>query len=353
MPGENVKNILIIKLSSLGDVIHALPVLPALKALYPDAKLFFLVNKKYGEILRGNPYIDEILLFEREIWHRFFEKIGILWRLVKRIRGARFDLVIDLQGLLRSGLIAWISGGKRVIGFENSREGSPFFYHEKVAVSQPDMHAVDRYLLIPQFLGWKGIPEFIISSDPADEAFMDRFFRAEKVKTYLKIIGIHPTARWKTKEWPAEKFARLGELLLQTGAYEVVFLGSREDLPGVDKIVKQMKFHPIIGTGKFSLKQLAAFIQKSDLLVTNDSGPMHLAAALNIPVLALFGATDYRRTGPYGKEHEVISKAIPCSPCLRRACINPEKMACMERISPEEVFSRLNQMMEKRPHPSS
>ncbi|MHB8482360.1 MAG: lipopolysaccharide heptosyltransferase II [Nitrospiria bacterium] len=343
---SSVRNILIIKLSSMGDVIHTLPVPQALKTLYPGARISFLVNRQYEEILTGNPYIDEILLFDRKFRNHFFKSIFSLMKLVRKMRKESFDLVIDLQGLLRSGLISWASNGRNVIGLGNAREGSLFFYNQVIPADNAKLHAVDRYLLIPKTMGWEEKPQFNIKIDKKDKVFVEDFIKAEKVKSYLKLIGIQPVARWKTKEWSGANFAKLADLIQQNQEYQVVFLGSREELLQVQKIVRQMKTLPIIATGKVNLKQLAALLKKCEILITNDSGPMHLAAALNIPVIALFGATDFRRTGPYGDQHLILHKDIFCSPCLNRNCLNKNRpMECMETITPEEVFEALKKIV--------
>jgi heptosyltransferase-1 len=344
-----VKRILIIKLSSLGDVIHALPVPEALRRVYPLADISFLVNREYGELLRGNLWIDEIFLFERNMKGGFFKGVSLNFKLLKVLRSKGFDLVIDLQGLLRSGLIAWFSRSKNVVGFENAREGSRFFYSQRIPVPDQNIHAVDRYLLIPKSMGWNGNPHFYINLHKEDELFIEEFIRAEKLKTFLPIIAIQPMARWPTKEWSPAKFAELGNLIQKSKEYQVVFLGSKEEVSRIEVIVRLMDEPPVTATGKLSLKQLAAFLKKSTLLITNDSGPMHLAVALNIPVLALFGATDFRRTGPYQMEDHVIYKSVACRPCLKRSCLNHAfPMECMERITPEEVFERIKEMEKNR-----
>lgn len=162
---ELIKKILIIKLSSLGDVIHALPVPEAFKTIYPLARISFLVNREYGELLRDNPSIDEIFLFERKIKGGFFQAASSYIKLLKFLRRSRFDLVIDLQGLLRSGLMSWVTRSKWIVGFENAREGSRYFYSQRVPVPDQNIHAVDRYLLIPRSIGWNGIPKFYINLD--------------------------------------------------------------------------------------------------------------------------------------------------------------------------------------------
>ena len=343
---KDFKNILVIKLSSLGDIIHALPVAAALKSKFPGVRLTFLVNRQYGDLVEGHPEVDEVLLFDRRIKNSPYGVIGSLFRLIGSLRKRKFDLVIDLQGLLRSALISRFSGGKLVLGLSTAREGSRFFYDFIVQVPDPGIHAVLRYLLVPRFLGWSGKPEFRMVTGEKEVSFIERFLKAEKVRTYLKMIAVQPTARWKTKAWSPENFSRLCNLIQRTGQVQLIFLGSVDDQEKIGQIVALMDVPPVIATGKFNLKQLAAFLRKTDLLITNDSGPMHLAAALNIPVLAIFGATDPGRTGPFGPGHAVITREIPCRPCLKRSCGNRSfPMECLEKITPESVFEKFHELV--------
>jgi heptosyltransferase-1 len=338
--------ILIIKLSSLGDVIHALPVVAALKERFPLSSISFLVNREYGELLNGHASIDEVLLFERNLGNRFFNRIKLNWKLIRRIREKQFDLVIDLQGLFRSGLISWLSGGKRRVGLGDSREGSRYFYQEVISIPKEVRHAVDRYLLIPKAFGWQGKAEFLIPIGEKDKVFVEQFMKAEKVKAYLPIVAIHATARWRTKRWSARNFRLLGDLLQRSKGCQVAFLGSKEEIQEIREMTDEMESPPILATGKFSLKQLTAFLNRCAVLVTNDSGPMHLAAALNVPVIALFGASDFQKTGPYGRSEQVLFKDVACRPCLKRICGNQEfPMECLETISPEEVFEAVKVRM--------
>lgn len=333
---------MVIKLSSLGDIIHTFPVAWALKDLYPEARLTWVVNSSYRGLIDGCPAIHNVLFFDRRIKNNIFRALVSFYRLIGKIRREKFDLVIDLQGLLRSGLISWLSNGKKVMGLESAREGSRWFYDIKVPVpKEKSIHAIDRYLLVPEHLGWTGSPRFQIEIQPDDDRFIDRFLKAEKARTYLPLIGIHPVARWKTKEWSFNNFARLADLISATEKFQVVLLGSEEDQKQIIQMIHMMKYSPVIATGKFNLKQLAAFLKRSSLLITTDSGPMHLAAAMEIPLLAVFGATDQRKTGPYKMENDVIFKNIQCRPCLKRTCLNSGyPMECMERITPEEVFEQ-------------
>ena len=326
---KDYKNILIIKPSSLGDVVHSLPTLKALRDRFPEARLSWVINRELSNILEGNPYLDEIIPFERR--YRGF------YTFTKGLRRKGFDLIIDLQGLFRSGLMALLSGAKKRIGFANGRESSPMFYTDTVPVATMEMHAVDRYLLIAEHLGAKTEDsedrDFTINFSK-EEDYIRRLFK-EKDLEGEKIIVINPSGRWKTKRWPVEKFAALADLINKEKGASVILIGGPADVELATEVELRAKAEIINIAGMTTLKQLAALLSKVSLLVTNDSGPMHIAATVGTPVIALFGPTDPKRTGPYGDDHIVIRKNIPCSPCFRKRCHSP---ICMEAISVDDVF---------------
>lgn len=335
------RNILIIKPSSLGDIIHALPVLPLLRKGHPEARLSWLVKEEWAEVLKGNPYLDEVISAP-------FSVQGFL-TLIPSLRKRRFDLVIDLQGLFRTGCVSYLTGAPTRIGFENAREGSPLFYTMRVPVPDEDIHAVDRYLLVTQAIGLEGTAEaFPLGPLLGDgESFVRGFFTQHHIADGTTVIAVHPSARWPTKRWPAERFAALVDVLNRRERTVVVFIGSSDDCGVVNKITSCMTTTPLSSAGQTSLSQVAALLKKADLLLTNDSGPMHIAAAVGTPVVALFGPTDPRRTGPYGKGHTVLKKDLFCSPCFSRRCANPDQLACMTSIGMEEVLDAIDERLRR------
>jgi lipopolysaccharide heptosyltransferase II len=263
----------------------------------------------------------------------------------KSLRAQRYDLVIDLQGLLRSGLYAMMTGCPARAGFADSREGSSWCYTRRVQVPAGRVHAVDRYLDLVRQLGVAGGPAvtFPLPEGVPERDWADALWNREKIDADETICVIHPAARWKTKRWPAERFARLADRLIVEHEARVILVGGADALGALDEVREQMKQKALNLGGATDLRQLAALLRRASLLVSNDSGPMHLAAAVGTPVAALFGPTDPRCVGPYGEGHIVLRKDIDCSRCTRNRCARDG--ACMKAIEVEEVISAARQVI--------
>ncbi len=307
--------ILILKPSSLGDVVQALPTVNLIRRKYPQARISWLVNDTLTSLLQHCPIIDEIIPFERG-------RFGSLTQLPRfgsflaALRGRHFDIVVDLQGLLRSGVISWATRAPRRIGLSDAREGARWFYNEIVRV--PRAHAVDRYLLAARHLDCDSAPiEFPLGL-------------SESVN-YGGLIAVNPSARWATKLWGHDKFA---ELIRRLPSERVVLTGSAAEREEIDRIAQGRRNL----AGQTDLFQLAELYRGCRVVITNDSGPMHLAAAVGSPVVAIFGPTDPALTGPYGDQHVVLRAGIPCSPCFKDSCANRVHMECMKQITVEQVL---------------
>ena len=339
----NFSRILIIKPSSLGDVVHAMPTVAALRRRFPSAKITWLVKRKWAAVLEGNPHLDEVLALD-------LSPTGwpAAWRAV---RAGSFDAVVDLQGLLRSAVLGWISGASVRIGFANGREGSPWFYTERVTVPSPPIHAVDRYLLTAKYLGADPgevkPSDFPLPHDAQAEARVEVLLVAAGIQAGGMLVAMNPSARWDTKRWPPESFAAVGDRLQQDGAARVALIGGRDERPLGEQVMRAMRTMPVDLIGRTTLKELIALLRRVRLLVTNDSGPMHLAAAVGTPVITLFGPTDPARTGPYGAGHTVLRSGVPCSPCFSRRCMNSVLMECLTTIHPEQVFDAAMRLVEQ------
>jgi heptosyltransferase-1 len=319
------EKILIIKPSSLGDIVHSLAVLDALHRCFPESEIHWLVAKGLEGILDGHPMLKKVWVIRKDEWKkitRVYSTVAELRSLFRSLRAARFDCVIDLQGLFRSGLIAKATGAPMRIGFEEAREGSGLFYTHRVAGGK-DVHAVDRYLKIAAYLG----------CDVSGVRFpLPRF--PEGVKEELRASGeyavIVPGARKPVNRWPAERFGELAARL----PLKTIVVGSRGDRLLAEEVVRMSKGKALSVAGRTDLKELVSVIKNARFMVSNDTGPMHIAAALGVPVFALFGPANPARTGPYGKGHTVIQKQISCAPCYKRSCKSP---LCMDMITVEEV----------------
>jgi lipopolysaccharide heptosyltransferase I len=333
------RNILIIKPSAIGDLVHALPVLPLLARRWPEARISWLVNSDFADLLEGHPLLAEVIRFERrrfgQGWRNPLSLLG-LWRFTRGLRRRRFDLVIDLQGLLRSGWLAWRSGAPARIGFAEARELAPMFYTHRVAADARAEHAVDRYLKVAAALGCNTEPvEFPFAITAEDRAAIGRLLDGS-LPAGRRIAVLLPGANWPTKRWPAERFAAIAELLRRRMDLEPVIAGGAKDaalaakIPGLNLV------------GRTSLRQLVALLERADLVVANDSGPMHIAAALGRPLVAAYGPTNPASTGPYGRDDSVVRVDIACSPCYSRACTH---QSCLQWLSVEPVFDLAQQQL--------
>ena len=332
---------MIVKLSAIGDVIHTLPSLSALRKLYPLSHITWVVEEAAADIVNGHPDVDETLVFRRKRWICFLGRgrqlrtcLREMRAFLKSLRSRDYDLVIDFHGLFKSALVVFLSRGKRRLGYDSMQELSGFFLNEKV---HEDMkkHAVERYLDLVNHLGApESEPEFFIATGREDEKRTDLLLESFGLADDEPFIAVNPVAFWETKLWADEKFARLCDRLRRELKYKVVFTGGSSD--GSIAHIQSFMLQPSINLGgRTSLKDLACIFRRAALLVTTDSGPMHLAAAVKTPVVALFGPTSPARTGPYGAGHTVIRTDISCSPCYRKKCNSKE---CMEKISDETVF---------------
>ncbi|MEW6571300.1 MAG: lipopolysaccharide heptosyltransferase I [Nitrospirota bacterium] len=325
-----IKKMLVVKPSSLGDVVHSLPFLNVIKSYFFNSEIHWVIAKGIEGLLEGHPMIDKLWIIGKDDWKklsnvkRTISEIRNLWKDLKK---EKFDFVIDLQGLLRSGLITVATGSRVRVGFGEAREGSKLFYTHRVKTAR-DIHAVERNLKVAEFLGCDTSPVFF----PFPLYYPNPSIMSALPDNY----GVFaPGARWETKKWPAERFGRLASLL----TVPVVIIGNKSDKVIAEEIVNSAKGEALSLAGETSLKELMEVIKRARFVVSNDSGPMHIAAALGIPVFAIFGPTDPVRTGPYGKGHTVIRADVSCSPCLKKTC---EDLKCMRSISAERVCEAMS-----------
>ncbi len=307
--------ILIIKPSSLGDVVHALPTVNLIRKRFPKARISWLINDNLASLLKRCPVIDERIEFPRKRFGRVLQ-LPQFAEFLATLQGRGFDIVVDLQGLFRTGLMTWATLAPRRIGLSDAREGARFFFTDIVQASRT--HAVDRYLLAARHLGCADGPvEFPLGLEGRAAA--------------RPLIAINASARWPTKLWGDDNFA---ELIRRLPADRVVLTGSASDAQRLALLAPNATNL----AGKTDLFELAELYTRCAVVITNDSGPMHIAAAVGTPVVAIFGPTDPALTGPYGKQHVVLRAGIPCSPCLKVYCANPVNMECMKLITVEQVL---------------
>lgn len=327
---KSYRKILIVKPSSLGDVVHSLPFLNAMKSCFPHAEIHWLIARGLEELVTGHPMIDTCISINKDTWKKISEAgrtLSEVKQLFERLRGERYDLVIDLQGLLRSGILTMATRAPVRVGFREAREGSRLFYNKKVTGGR-DLHAVDRYLKVADSLGCEKAPlcfPFPLVQDTSDR-------RRELTGGSDDYAVMVPGARWQTKIWPAEYFGLLAAQL----PIKTFIVGGTGDISIAEAVVRASEGRAVSLAGKTSLQELISIIRGARLVCSNDSGPMHIAAACTVPVVAIFGPTSPARTGPYGDGHRIIFRNAVCSPCFKKKC---RDMRCMNEITVHDVYT--------------
>ncbi len=338
--------ILLIKPSSLGDIIHALPTLSAIRRRYPKAHIAWLVKNEWAEILEGHPDLNEVLSVDRR-WRSWLS-------LIARLRQSRYDVAVDLQGLFRSGLVTGLSGARIRVGFAEAREGSPLFYTDRVTLPVLSrapwrllpMHAVDRNLTLAAHLGADTRePSFPIPAFSEEARRVQRALAELGLPPADVLVAVAPADRRSVRSWAVERFAEAAARLQNTQGVRIVLLGT----PAPRWIGEP--FAAAVGTGlvdlvgKTTVRELVALLRRVRLLLANDSAPLHIAAAVGTPVVGLFGPTNPARARPYGEGHRVVQAGLACSPCESRTCSNPHQFECFTAIGVDQVLEAATQIL--------
>ena len=364
--------VLLIKPSALGDVVHTLPVLVKLRARYPQARIDWLITPENAEVVRYHPALSNVVLFAR----RDFSKRGRRWRaflsfvdLLKQIRRAKYELVIDMHGQVRSAFFTLISGARVRIGFDRpikrgvtisaehdlknipnhgwrgAREGSWIAYTHRIPIPTLDVHAIDRYLWVAPLLGLDdNPPDLTIHLSPQASDRVNRLLEEHGVPASKPLVVLVPGTIWETKHWTIEGFAGVARQFLQDG-FAVALAGTMRDQQRCRQIAAAAP-----GTcdlsGKTTPADLAALIRRAEVAVTNDSGSMHVAASLGKPAVSVFGPTNPVHIGPYERPESVVRVDLPCSPCnYRRLSQCPFDHACMKQVTSEKVVERARKIL--------
>lgn len=324
--------IAIVKLSSLGDVLHALPVAHALRRHFPQAHLTWIVEAREYAILKDQPDLDAVVPVDTRLWRRLIwrpagarEVVLKLSRLRQRIRQARFDVAIDLQGLIKSGLLTAYTGAPMRIGFALSHCWEPLnalCTTHRVTPPRHAVHVVEQYLSLLEPLGVNAAssPVWELPSDPEAERRIDEFLVEQGVKPRDRLVALNPGAGRPTKRWPVDHFARLAErLAVEVGARVLLPWGPDEE--GLARAISAQMTSPPLMAPQTTLPELSALLRRCALMVAGDTGPLHLAAALGTPCVGLYGPTRAERNGPYGARCKSLQ-----SPNRTLAAILPDEV---------------------------
>ncbi len=345
---EQPKNILFIKPSALGDIVLALPALSALRRSFPKSKISWLVRPEFADLLRGNPDLDEIILFDRKQLGKWWcqpKAFKELMRLVRKLRKAQFDLVFDFQGLFRTGFFAWLTGCHRRFGMAGAREFAHLFYTDKVAQDLSCVHLVDYYLKMVVSAGAQHCDiEFKLPQDTSADEAVSKLLINEKVniKNYVVLI---PGAARNEKCWGIWNFSEIADAIAEKFSSSIVATGSKGELEIVEILQELTTAHIVNLAGKTSIKELIALLKGASLVVSNDTGPGHIAAALGVPLVMLFGPTNPARLFPYRRPDCVLA-VEPKAMGLKIESFDPKYS--IEHITVEQVFEKVCRQFSKK-----
>jgi lipopolysaccharide heptosyltransferase II len=327
------RRVVVIKPSSLGDIVHALPTLVALRERWPRAHLAWVVNQSLRGLVEGHSCLDEVICFDRA---RFGPSpAGLLYArefggILKR---QDFDLAIDLQGLLRSGLMTWATGARVRIGLSNAREGSRHFYTHLIDTPVHATHAVDRLLAVASAVGGKSTPaRFELAIDASSRAWAEERLAGMPRPRLAVNLG----ARWATKRWPVDSFAAVAKRAADRLGAKLVLVGAGEDRSLAQAFDRAIEPRACLDLcGETSLPRLAAVLEGVDALLSNDTGPLHLAAAAGTRVIGIYTCTSPQATGPFGPKAIAVETRVWCAASRLKQC---GRMECLTELEPERVW---------------
>lgn len=353
--------ILVVLLGRIGDVIFTLPSILALKADRPDLRIDWVVEDRCSDLLLDHPALRNVIIFPRRQFQdlmragKRLKALENVWETVRRIRETRYEAVLDFQALLKSGLLTGLSHGKRKLGspstYGHMREGSGLFSRQ-VSLSDPESHLVDRHFrVVEELVGYRPRPvPFTYSVSDSDQKNVDQAIHGAgwtgSGNEPMSFVLFHPFASWKTRCWPISHFASLAREFIRAGiavgviggggaSQEATFAEMRSRIRELLPSLESHRFVPFMG--RFSLKETGLLMTRSQLVIANDSGPMHLSSALGVRTVAIFGPTDPKRLGPYYQDTgRVLSSRLKCQPCMKRRC--PIGTLCMTELEPKSVF---------------
>ncbi len=335
-------NILVIKLSALGDVVLITASLKALREKYPKAKIYCLVGEESKKILQRCPYLDGLIIFDAHEKHRGWWKT---LRFARKLRKYRFDMVVDFQNNRKSHILSFLAFPRESYGYRNNKFG--FLISNSVKNPSHELPPVQHQFQILQMLGITYKPDSLLElwPSPQDNKYVDELLDSEWLSGSNNIIGINlsASAKWETKNWPLEYVVRLCDSLAAQNI-RVILTGMEKDKEKARRVLSLAKSKPADLTGKTDILQLAGLIKKCRVYVTPDSAPLHLAAAMHTPFVALFGPTSSLRHLPPAENFRVIEKNPTCAPCYSSTC-RIKTHVCMRDITPEEVSLKVKELM--------
>ncbi len=348
---KSYRNILVINLKHIGDVLVATPVFTALKEAYPDTRLSVLVDKGTEDMVTLNPVVDEVLVLDRA---QRASLVAGLFRQASfplKLRKKHFDLVLELSAGDRGAFLGFLTGAKERVGFAPHRKrvlGRHCLFTRLVRINTTTQHMVDYNLALARSLGIEPLEKRLsIFWSETDEKACTKHLLDNELAEGDPYVVMHPTSRWLFKAWNSKGYALVCDHIAEKHKLPVVITSAPDEKEKrrIEEVFALAKSRPIDLSGQLSLKQLACCISKSLLFIGVDSAPMHIAAAVNTPAIVLFGPSGDHMWGPWGDGHIVIKKGWSCQPCGRDGCNGSKVSQCLEAITPEEVIYAVDEKL--------
>jgi heptosyltransferase I len=327
--------VLIVKPSALGDIVHTLPLLRLLRLRWPAAHISWLVAPGFASILDGHPLLDRVIHFDRKGLATLdggARVVGDWLAFGQQLAEERFDLVIDVQGLFRSAMLTLATTAPVRVGFGYAREMAWLGYTHRIASRSAERHAVERYLDLAEAFGCPRDAVFEFHVTDQDRAAVD-----ELLAGVGRFCVLLPGTNWDTKKWPIDSYAALSRRIEAEWGLRCVVAGAKDVIELAARIPSALNL-----ATKTTLPQLVELLRRASLVVANDSGPMHIASALGVPLATIFGPTNAVRTGPFGRAGTVVGLDIVCRPCYSRTCSHH---SCMKWLDVDAVFEHCRRQL--------
>lgn len=352
---NNPKNLLVVRLGAMGDIVHVMPAVINLRMAFPSARISWLVEDKHKDLVECLPGIDEVIVFPRRHWQsalkypqKYFKIISEARMFLKKLRDKKYDVALDFHGNFKSGLLTYLSNASTRIGFSKGycKECNFVFTNLRITPQQIKMNRVDKYLTLLHGLDIEAPYQRPVFSIPDTDRLYIEDFIHQKHLNQKSIAIIHPGTSLfgKYKRWPPKNYADLADRLIQELGYSVIFTWSDQEYKIVEEIVSFLRNQATIACKTASIKQLIVLLQHAHLFIGGDTGPTHIASCIGIPTVAIFGPKDPVIYAPYNDNAVVVRKDIPCSPCEKRTC---DHVTCIQSVTPDDVFNAACKLKKK------
>ena len=339
------KNILIVRTDRIGDVVLTTPVISALRENYPHARLSIMVTPQTKEIVEGNPYLDSVIILDRKKTHKNF---GRLLKFILDLREKKFDLAIILHTKKMTNLICFLAGIPQRVGYRNEKFGFLLTEGIKDTRNQGTKHEAEYSLDVLRHLGiTAGQPKVYLPVQPEAERWAEQFLQESNLTAADRLIAVHPDASCISKRWPPKNFVELINKIQKQHTVKILMIGTETSRSIISEIISSVQQPVIDLSGKTTVSQLISLLKRCDLLISNDSGPVHLASGVGIPVITIFGRNQAGlspiRWRPLSEKSMVFHKDVGCQICLAHNCdIN---FKCLEAVNPQEVFEAFDSLL--------